>query len=46
MQRHEGPRRDRDAEERQRQRALTGRLSLVIGLLVGLIVVVAVLRWG
>jgi hypothetical protein len=33
MQPHEGPRRDRDADERSRQRALTRRLSVVILLL-------------
>ena len=36
MQKHEGPRRDRETEERSRQRILTLRLSLAI-LLVGLL---------
>lgn len=34
MQPHEGPRRDRDAEERQRQRGLTRWLSVLIALLI------------
>lgn len=34
MQPHEGPPRNRDAEERQRQRGLTTWLSVVIALLV------------
>jgi hypothetical protein len=45
MQPHEGPRRDRDAEERQRQRLLTLRLSSAILLLVGLIGAVMLGWW-
>jgi hypothetical protein len=40
MQPHEGPQRDRDAAERQRQRLLTLRLSSAILFLVGLLAVV------
>jgi hypothetical protein len=39
MQPHEGPPRNRDAEERQRQRGLTKWLSVVIALLVAVIAV-------
>jgi hypothetical protein len=37
MQPHEGPPRNRDAEERQRQRSLTKWLAIVIALLVAAI---------
>jgi hypothetical protein len=45
MQPHEGPRRDRDAEERRRQRRLTGKLVLVILILVGFIAAVMLGWW-
>jgi hypothetical protein len=45
MQPHEGPRRDRDAEERQRQRLLTLRLSSTILLLVGLLAAAMLYLW-
>jgi hypothetical protein len=45
MQPHEGPPRDRNAEERTRQRRLTGLLSAVIGVLVIAIAVTLGLRW-
>ena len=41
MQPHEGPPRDRDADERRRQRGLTKWLSLVIALLAVAIVIKA-----
>jgi hypothetical protein len=45
MQPHEGPRRDRNAEERTRQRRLTGLLSAAIGVLLIAIAVTLGLRW-
>ena len=39
MQKHEGPRRDRDAEERYKQRVVTMWLSMAILLLGGLLAV-------
>ena len=39
MQKHEGPRRDHEAEERSRQRVLTVWLSMAILLLSGLLAV-------
>lgn len=39
MQKHEGPRRDREAEERSRQRVLTLWLSVAILVLGGLLAV-------
>jgi hypothetical protein len=45
MQPHEGPRRDRDAEERQRQRLLTLRLSSAILILVGLLAAAMLFLW-
>ena len=45
MQPHEGPRRDRDAEERNQQRLLTLRLSSVILILVGLLAAVMLYLW-
>ncbi len=39
MQPHEGPPRNRDAEERQRQRGLTKGLSVVIAILIAAIAV-------
>jgi hypothetical protein len=45
MQPHEGPRRDRDAEERQRQRLLTWRLSLAILFLIGLLAAAMLYLW-
>jgi hypothetical protein len=45
MQPHEGPRRDRDAEERQRQRRLTWRLLSAILLLVGLLAAAMLYLW-
>jgi hypothetical protein len=44
MQKHEGPRRDRETEERSRQRILTLWLSLAILLLGGLLAVMLVNR--
>lgn len=45
MQPHEGPPRDRNAEERTRQRRLTALLSAVIGALLVAITVTLGLRW-
>lgn len=45
MQPHEGPRRDRDADERERQRRLTRRLSLAILVLAGSLAAFLVERW-
>jgi hypothetical protein len=45
MQKHEGPRPDPVAEERRRQRVLTGRLLGVIAVLVAAIGVVLLQRW-
>jgi hypothetical protein len=45
MQLHEGPRRDREAGERQRQRLLTLRLSSAILLLAGLLAAAMLYLW-
>ena len=45
MQPHEGPRRDRDAEDRHQQRLLTLRLSSVFLILVGLLAAVMLYLW-
>jgi hypothetical protein len=46
MQKHEGPRRDRAAEERQRQNRLTVWLAGVIGILSLALAVIYVARWA
>ncbi len=45
MQRHEGPQRDREAEERRQQWSLTRRLLLVILLLSGSLAAMLYDRW-
>ena len=44
MQQHEGPRRDREAEERARQAGLTRHLLIAIAILVGLVGLALVFR--
>lgn len=43
MQKHEGPRRNREAEKRDRQRLMTQRLLIAIGIL-GAVLLVTLLR--
>jgi hypothetical protein len=46
MQKHEGPRRDYDREERDRQRALTKSLLLAVLLLAGMLAAMLYDRWA